>query len=94
MDDLSYEKPSSFVKKLRKGAISEKKNRVQPEAVHFGSGQIRENAGVGQMMLFMDGHELYLDKYFHSTLIDIIWQLHLFGRIFNELESFFIGRRG
>lgn len=37
----------------------------------------------------MDGHELFIDKYFHSTLIDIIWTLNPFGRIFNELEWFF-----
>jgi hypothetical protein len=42
----------------------------------------------------MDGHELFIDKYFQSTLIDIIWRLNLFGRIFNDVESFFIGRRG
>ena len=35
-----------------------------------------------------------IDKHFHSTLIDIMCQFNLFGRIFNELESFLIGRRG
>ena len=42
----------------------------------------------------MDGHELYLDIDFHSTLFDISGQLNLFDRIFNMLESFCIGRRG
>jgi len=36
----------------------------------------------------MDGHELFIDKYFHSTLFDISGQLNLFDRIFNILASF------
>jgi len=54
MDDLSYEKPSSFVKKLRKGAISEKKNRVHPEAVDFGSGQGRSEFETGSVACYVE----------------------------------------
>jgi hypothetical protein len=42
----------------------------------------------------MDEQELYLDIDFHSTLFDISGQVKVFDRIFNMLESFFIGRRG
>ena len=108
---MSYEKRSAFVKELRKGAIFEKKNRVNPEIIDFGSGQGRSEFETGNVARWVEdfkfartpdwakicyfwmGTNYIIDNDFHSTLIDIICQFNLFGRIFNELESFLIGRR-
>ena len=51
---MSYENRSAFVKELRKKAISEKKNRVNPEIVGFGSGQGRSEFETGSVARYVE----------------------------------------